>query len=257
MSAVHDAGRAAGLPETEEDRAQRRQVGRPVPLAVAVDEVERAGCRGRCGGKRRHRDGLRHEGLHAVEDRAHAEVSVEEVLDLLRRRRRALGEQADHAHHPARRAETALRAVVLDQPLLDRVETRPRRADALDGRHRDAVERAHGVEAAVHGDMLDLAAEGIQPRDDDGAGAAARLPAHELRAGQAEVGGAQQVDQHLPRVRVVEGDQVAVQRKGEGARRPSVVVRPGGLSHRASLRRRAARHQLGQLNPIATIARKP
>jgi len=51
--------------------------------------------------------------------------------------------------HPGR-AEPALRAVAVHEPLLDLVEPGSDGADAFDGRDGHAVQRADGEQAAVH-----------------------------------------------------------------------------------------------------------
>mmetsp|Transcript_84207 Transcript_84207/g.216801 ORF Transcript_84207/g.216801 Transcript_84207/m.216801 type:complete len:228 (-) Transcript_84207:203-886(-) len=127
------------------------------------------------------------ERLGRVEDRAvaraPAEVAVEGCLDVLQRGLRIPAQRAVERHDDARRAEAALRAVALRDALLDLVRLL-RCADALDGRHRAAVDAAHGRQARVHGSVDHGLLLAVPVRDRHRAGAAATLAAAQLGAGE-------------------------------------------------------------------------
>src|SRR3954469_2885316 len=88
----------------------------------------------RSGRLRAHR--LRRD-LHRLDDPlvtgAATEVAREPLFDLVEGGVRVVLEERLHAHHEARRAETALQAVGLAERLLHRAERAVGRTDALDG----------------------------------------------------------------------------------------------------------------------------
>ena len=147
------------------------------------------------------------EVAHRVEDRAvaraPAEVAVEQLRDLLLR---GVGiavrrEEAVHAHHPARRAVAALRAVVHGDPVLRRAQGGADAAEAFDGGDGHPVDRAQRPQARVHREVLDGVALALRERHR--AGAAPALAARLLRAGQADLVRAEVVDEQRPRIGVV------------------------------------------------------
>ncbi len=116
---------------------------------------------------------------HRVEDLlvagAAAEVAGERLADLGLARRGVAREQVVRRHDQARRAEAALHRARLEEGLLDRMETRPRRRQALDGHDRRALGLAREHEARAH----------QRPVQVHRAGAALALLAGVLRARQA------------------------------------------------------------------------
>ena len=118
-----------------------------------------------------------------VDDRpvagAAAEIAGELIAEARRRRRgpRMIG--GEQAHHDARRAEAALRAVQVDHRLLDRME-RVALGEILDGDEFDAVELAKQQDAGV--DRLVAQPPALQARQDNRAGAAVAFAAALLRS---------------------------------------------------------------------------
>lgn len=106
-----------------------------------------------------------------------AEVAVEALLDLLQRGRLRALQRAVERHDDARRAEAALRAVLLGDAPLHRVRLCGC-ADALHGHHMAAVHTAQRRQAGVHRPVAQGAIEGAHG---DGAGAATALATAQLR----------------------------------------------------------------------------
>jgi hypothetical protein len=120
----------------------------------------------RCRTRRRvHRPGGRDDRPVAG---AAAEIAGERVVDPRpARRARLLVVEGRQGHHEARRAEAALRAVVLDHRLLDRVERAVRALEVLDGQELAAVQRRHEADAGIDRAVAQPAVFGLG--DDDAA----------------------------------------------------------------------------------------
>src|SRR5262249_52324008 len=108
--------------------------------------------------------------------RAAAQVAGDAVPDLLVRRIGMPLQEVARAHQHAGRAEAALQAVLLPEALLQRVE-RAALCQTLDGLDGAAVGLDGEDGAALHGATVEA----------DGAGAAARRVATDVRTGQPEV----------------------------------------------------------------------
>jgi len=132
-------------------------------------------------------------GLHRCDDLriacAAAELAVQRLDNLRRRRVRHAVEQRLGGQQHGRRAEAALDRTVGDERRLEGVQ-RVRRAEALDGQHLAACDLTHGRQARAHGQTI----------EQDGACAAlALVVAALLRAGEAQRT-AQHVEQGRGRV---------------------------------------------------------
>ncbi len=133
-------------------------------------------------GRRAMEGGHRGIGDRAIA-RAAAEIAGEDVIEG-RAGQRAFGLVIgrEEAHHDARRAEAALRAVMRDHRLLDRVEL-PAGREILHGQHFRAVDLAKQENAGIH--RLIAHAALAQAGEHDGAGPAIAFVAAFLRAGGA------------------------------------------------------------------------
>ncbi len=128
--------------------------------------------------------------LHArVDDRpvtrAAAQIAGQRIADLGARRRLARLVQCEERHDEARRAEAALRAMAVDEGLLDRMQRSFRAFQAFDGDELLAVERGHELDARV--DRAKAHAVAIEFGEDHGARAAIALGAAFLGAGPTKV----------------------------------------------------------------------
>jgi hypothetical protein len=149
--------------------------------------------------------------------------------------------EREQAHDEARRAEAALRAVIVDHRLLHGVEGAALGRQVVDRHHVGAVGHAGHQDAAVDGLVDHLAVD--QPAERHGAGAAVAFGAALLGAAgafaQPEV-----VEQHLGGLDVGQFDQLAAAEEADGGAHVSCPDRWNSRRARAAAARdSAARRQ--------------
>ena len=113
---------------------------------------------------------------------AAAEIALQRLGDFGPARHGIAHVERIERHDDAGRAEAALRAMVVEHRLLDRVEAAGPAAKMLDGHDVAAVERGDEADAGRHRFIDEFALE--EAPDQHGAGAAIALGAALLRAGQ-------------------------------------------------------------------------
>ena len=113
---------------------------------------------------------------------AAAEIALQRLLDLVLRRPRRRQPEAVERHDEARRAEAALRAVLVDERLLHGMQ-RAGQSQVLHRHDVGRVERSDEADAGIDGLVAEIAVD--EPPDEHRAGAAVALRAAFLRAGQA------------------------------------------------------------------------
>ena len=149
-----------------------------------------------------------------VDDRtiagAAAEVAGERIINDATRRALDGLVQREQRHHEARRAKAALRAVAVDERLLDRMQRAVCAGQALDGDELLAVERRHELDARIDRAKADPAA--VKLADDDGTGAAIAFGTAFLGSGAAQIL-AQKLKDRAGRVDGIERNDVAVERE--------------------------------------------
>ncbi len=200
---IVDIGRHDDAPDL--DAGTVRKPVKFVPDALA---------HGRQAVRRRVRPHAAHD-LGGAHDRriagAAAEVALQGLLDLPAVGLFGRQPEAIERHDEARRAEAALRAVLVDQRLLYRMQ-RPCRGQVLDGYHMGGVERADEADAGIDRLIDDLAAG--QPADEHGAGTAIAFRAAFLGSRQA-LPEPQVVEQGLSGLDGIELDQFIVQEEAD------------------------------------------
>src|SRR5947207_956643 len=145
---------------------------------------------------------------------AAAEIARERVVDVAARWPVRRLVQREQRHHKAGCAKAALRAMAVDERLLDRMQRAIIASQALDGDQLLAVERRDKLNARIdraksHAAVLELA-------DDDGTCAAIALGTAFLRTGATQI--LAQILKHRPRrIDIVQRDDVTVEREAHGA----------------------------------------
>ena len=209
-AADQHGARKAGVKRGERSFARRRGeegvVVADEQVAAVGERRQRRGALGGRGGETIGRPAVAGR-QRRVDDRpiagATAEVAGERVARALVGRRLALVIEREQAHDDAGRAEAALRAVIVDHRLLHRMQALAL-GEVLDGQHFGAVDLAEQQDAGVDR-LVAQSAVGLQPRQDDGAGAAVALIAALLRPLGAGFL-AQPIEQRRARREAIEGD---------------------------------------------------
>ena len=127
---------------------------------------------------------------------------------------RILHPQAIKRHDKARRAETALAAVMFDHRRLNRMQPAVAAAQMLDGDDVAAMARGEKADAGVDRLVMQMAV--MQPAHQNRAGAAIALGAALLGAGQAQVQ-SQKVQKRVARAGLGQADLGIVQKKAQFA----------------------------------------
>jgi epoxyqueuosine reductase len=244
----------------DEDR-----IGRSGEQVVELGQGSRrmpASCAGRVGETGRPRErtqrpcrrvGVAREGigcaaqadlLGGVEDGAiagtAAQIAAQRPHRRLARCRRVIVAVGEQAHHEARRAEAALRAVMIDHRLLHGMQRAVRRLQALDRDQLAPVERRDRLDAGIDRAM-DEPATVARLRDDHGAGAAIALRAALLGAA-APLGAAQPFEHGRVRIDPVDLAHAPIEQKTDAGHRTE--PRPMILEHQRRDRARRGRTRL-------------
>ena len=246
--------------------------------ALAVRGPAGLGQRGHAGISSRGPHALGRD-LHGADDLdvagAPAEVALEARADLRVGGRRARLEQARRGHDHARGAEPALRATLLEESLLDRMERRGARARLDVPSRREALDR--GDLASLDVERQDEARRHGPPVHQDRAGAAVPRVAGEVGPGEPEVAAKEleerpgsghlaahpaPVHRQLQRVTLVHAHQAPAERPANArrtraptiSRRYSAVARTSPIGRAAAVASSATRSTVAGTSPPATSA---